>query len=143
MHDFHDSIELLFYSLYIASLSSRKDNLSILIPIAVVVPVAIAALVLAIIGIGYMTIKITRKPKLNVEKFSEKEQSQVRTIEHDGPPIEETGDMVLQMHLNGATQNDTNTVTELPPPNNRVSLIEPDSGVFTHLDHADSQAVNV
>ena len=47
MHDFHDSVELLFYSLYITSLSSGKDNLSILIPIAVVVPVAIAALVLA------------------------------------------------------------------------------------------------
>ena len=58
-----------------------------------------------------------------MEKFSEKEQSQVRTIEHDGPPIEETGDMVLQMHLNGTPQNDTNAVTELPPPNNRVSVI--------------------
>ena len=116
--------------------------MSIVIPIAVVVPVAIAALVLAAIGIGYKT---TRKSKLSVEKFSDKEQSQVRTIEHDGPraPVEETGDMVLRMHLNGAIQNDTNTVTELPPSNNRISLIEQDSGIFSHLNSTDSPAVNV
>ena len=117
--------------------------MSIVIPIAVVVPVTIAALVLAVIGIGYITIKTTRKQKLSVEKFSEKEQSRVRTIEHDGSPVEETGDMVLQMHLNGTTQNDTNTVTELPPSNNRISLIEQDSGIFSYLNSTDSPAVNV
>jgi UDP-glucose 6-dehydrogenase len=128
--------------------------LSILIPIAVVVPMVIAALVLAIIGIGYVTIKTKtrRKQKLSAEIFCEKGQSQVRTVEYDGPPVEEEeiGDTMLQMHNSAlrATQNDTDNVTnfkvavtELPPPNTRISIIEPDSGVFSHLDSADSSNV--
>ena len=110
----------------------------------------IAAIVVGlIVGMHRMTIIKINKRK---QRPSEKVQSEVRTVEYSGPQVEEKiGDAILQTHLNGAivsasVQNqpevNINAVTELPPPNNRTSYIEPDSGAFSHWDDVDSQVAS-
>ena len=143
----------LSFSLYIpvASLSNKQPDLSIVIAIAVIAAMVIAAVVVAlVIGIHCMTVKINKRKR----RPSEKAQSEVRTVKYSGPQAEEKiGDTILQTqtHLNGtivsaSVQNqpevNINAVTELPPPNNRTSYIEPDSGAFSHWDDVDSQVAS-
>ena len=131
-------------SIPVASVSSKENNLSIPIAIAVVVAVVIAAVVLVSIGVGY-TVKIKRKKRISKETFSEEVQSHVKTVEYSGPPVEEEiGDTMLPIRAVQSQPDvaNTKTVTELPPPNTRMSWIEPDSAAFSHWDGVDNQVVS-